>query len=62
MASTPKRAPKARQDLTERIAVAMVGPIGFELLDHTDGDVAARLAARAAELADAVLATSEFAQ
>lgn len=59
MATTKTPAPKTpRQELTERVAVAMVGSIGYELLDQGDGKIAAQLAARALEIADAVLDAS----
>ncbi|WP_183025653.1 hypothetical protein [Variovorax sp. UMC13] len=60
MATTPKKdpPPTARQELTQRIAVAMISSIGYELLDEKNGEVAAALATRAVQLADAVIAST----
>jgi hypothetical protein len=55
----PKRPPPpltARQTASLEIAKAMVSAAGYEILDQGNGEIAANIARRAAQVADAVIA------
>lgn len=54
-AAKPHRPLSERQKAALGIAEAMVSNIGYELLDSGDGEVAANLAKRAVQIADAVI-------